>query len=141
MTNGWRTQRVAIGAVHSAPLPLPPASVVQGGVGSGILYNVMTCDLPDVIHTGHPVSLKDDQYHCKDDGDMVTFVDDATSYFGHKDTNEVTRVTNKNFAAVESYMHSNKLKVNSDKMHLVVITKSASSRLPTGSSGRASPQT
>ena len=38
-----RTQSSAIGAALSAPLTLPPASVVQGGVGSGILYNVMTC--------------------------------------------------------------------------------------------------
>ena len=41
---------------------------------------------------------------------MVTFVDDATSYLGHKDIDEVTGVTNKNFAAIEAYMHSNKLK-------------------------------
>ena len=55
---------------------------------------------------------------------MVTFVDDATSYFGHQDPAEVTRVTNKNFTAIESYMHANKLKVNSDKTHLLVVTKS-----------------
>jgi hypothetical protein len=99
--------------------------VVQGGVGSGILYNVMTCDLPDVIHTGHQVSLDDEEHHCLVDGDMVTFVDDATTYFGHNDTSEVTRVTNKNFAAIESFMHANKLKVNSDKTHLLVVTKSS----------------
>ena len=120
-----RTQSVAIGAALSAPLPLPPASVVQGGVGSGILYNIMTCDLPDIIHTNHQVSLEDMEPHCQEDGDMVTFVDDSTSYFGHKDTNEVTRVTNKNFAAVETFMNANKLKVNSAKTHLLVMTKSS----------------
>ena len=55
---------------------------------------------------------------------MVTFVDDATSYFGHQDPAEVTRVTNKNFKAIETYMHANLLKINSDKTHLLVITKS-----------------
>ena len=120
-----RTQSVAIGAALSAPLTLPTASVVQGGVGSGILYNVMTCDLPDVVHTDHTVSLEDTAHHCTEDGDMVTFVDDATCYFGHQDTDEVTRVTNKNFAAIELYMHANKLKVNSDKTHLLVVTNSA----------------
>ena len=120
-----RSQSVAIGAALSAPLPLPPASVVQGGVGSGILYNIMTCDLPDVIHTGHQVSLEDTEHHCQEDGDMVTFVDDATCYFGHEDTTEVTRVTNKNLAAIETYMHSNMLKVNPDKTHLLVLTKSS----------------
>ena len=55
---------------------------------------------------------------------MVTFVDDATSYFGHQDLQEVTTVTNKNFKAIVTYMHANKLKINSDKTHLLVITKS-----------------
>ena len=119
-----RTQSTAIGAVLSAPLSLPPASVVQGGVGSGILYNVMTCDLPDIVHTAHPVSYKDTSHHCKEDGDMVTFVDDATTYYGHRDPAKVTQVINKSFSAIESYMHANKLKVNSDKTHLLVVTKS-----------------
>ncbi len=36
----------------------------------------------------------------------------------------MTRVTNKNFAAIELYMHANKLRVNSDKKHLLVVTNS-----------------
>ena len=100
---------------------MPPASVVQGGVGSGILYNVMTCDLPDVIHTDHPVSTLDTNHHCQEDGDMVTFVDDATSYYAHHDPAEVTRVTQRNFEAIELYMNANQLKINSDKTHLLVI--------------------
>ena len=95
-----RVQSVAIGAALSDPRPLPPASVVQGGVGSGILYNV-------------------------EDGDMVTFVDDATSYYGHKDIGEVNRVINKNFMAIEEYMHANKLKINQEKTHLLVVSKSS----------------
>ena len=55
---------------------------------------------------------------------LPSYVDDATSYYGHQDSNKVTLVTNKNFAAIESYMNANKLKVSSDKTHLLVITKS-----------------
>ena len=101
-------------------MSFPPASVV----GSGILYNVMTCDLPDTVRTEHEVSLEDKIHHCKEDGDMVTFVDNATCYFGHRDPAEVTRVINKNFTAIENYMHANKLKINSDKTHLLVMAKS-----------------
>ena len=54
---------------------------------------------------------------------MVTFVDDATSYYGHQDPAEVTRVINKNFLAIETYMHANMLKVNSNKTHLLVVAK------------------
>ena len=119
-----RTQSCAIGASLSSALSLPPASVVQGGVGSGILYNVMTCDLPDIVHDQHEVSIEDKNHHCREDGDMVTFVDDATCYFGHSDPAEVTRVINKNFSKIENYMHANKLKINSDKTHLLVMAKS-----------------
>ena len=63
-----------------------------------------------MIHTEHEVSLTDTEQHCSTDGDMVTFVDDATSYFGYQDPVEVTRVTNKNFKAIEKYMHANLLK-------------------------------
>ena len=56
---------------------------------------------------------------------MVTFVDDATSYYGHKDIGEVNRVINKNFMAIEEYMHANKLKINQEKTHLLVVSKSS----------------
>ena len=120
-----RTQSISIGAALSSSLTLPPASVVQGGVGSGILYNVMTCDLPDVIHTDHPVSMLDTSHHCQEDGDMVTFVDDATAYHAHQDPAEVTRVIQKNFQVIEVSMNTNKLKINSDKTHLLVICNSS----------------
>ena len=41
----------------------------------------------------------------------------------------MTRVTNKNFAAIELYMHANKLRVNSDKKHLLVVTNSVGGEL------------
>ena len=37
----------------------------------------------------------------------------------------MTRIINKNFEAIEMYMNSNQLKVNSDKTHLLVISNSA----------------
>jgi hypothetical protein len=69
--------------------------------------------------------MLDTDYHCEEDGDMVTFVDDATSYCSHHDPAEVTRIINKNFEAIEMYMNSNQLKINSDKTHLLVISNSA----------------
>ena len=69
-----RTQSVMIDGHLSAPKELPPCSVVQGGVGSGLLYLCFTIDLPDVTHS-HPVDYKKPEVHCSEDGDMVTFVD------------------------------------------------------------------
>ena len=101
---------------ESSLLRLPAVSVVQGGIGSGILASVMTIDLPDIIHS-HPVSFQDTAAHCEEDGDMVTFVDDSTSYFGHHDPAKVAEVNQRNFNKVEEYMHSQKLKINSSDTH------------------------
>jgi hypothetical protein len=54
---------------------------------------------------------------------MTTFVDDSTSYYGHMDPLMVKEVTQKNYEATETYMHSNKLKINGDKSYLIVLTK------------------
>ena len=54
---------------------------------------------------------------------MTTFVDDSTNYFGHRDPKVVQMVTQKNYQSIEEYMNSNKLKINGDKSHLVVMTK------------------
>lgn len=53
-------------------------------------------------------------------------MDNATSsFFSNKDINKVTRVTNKSFAAIENYMNNNRLKLNADKAHLMLIAKSS----------------
>ena len=117
-----RSQLCIVDGFESSILHLPEVSVVQGGIGSGILATIMTIDLPDIIHD-HPVSLNDQAKHCETDGDMVTFVDDSTSYFGHQDPVVVAQVNQSNFKKVENYMHSQKLKINSSKTHMIVMTK------------------
>ena len=93
----------------SAPRNLPPCSVVQGGVGSGILYLCFTVDLPDVTHE-HTVDFKDPVVHCKDDGDMVTFVDNATHSYADKDGEKVTEVISSKYKLTSAIAKS-KLKV------------------------------
>jgi hypothetical protein len=54
---------------------------------------------------------------------MTTFVDDSTSYYGHIDPKVVKDVTQRNYKATEEFMNCNKLKINGDKSHLLVLTK------------------
>ena len=70
-----RSQRTLVDGHLSAALPLPPCSVIQGGIGSGLLYLIYTNDLPDIIH-GHPVDYKEPSENCPEDRNMVNFVDD-----------------------------------------------------------------
>ena len=65
-----RSQSTLVDGHMSSEVKLPPCSVIQGGIGSGILYLVYTNDLPDVIHT-HPVDYKEPLVHCREDGSMV----------------------------------------------------------------------
>ena len=81
-------------------------------------------DLPDVTHS-HSVDYKDPVVHCSEDGDMVTFVDDATHYFADNDADKVTEKISQKFEIIEKYMNENKLVINGDKSHLVVLRKRA----------------
>ena len=117
-----RTQCTIVEGQVSPLLRLPACSVIQGGCGVGLLYAVMTSDLAHSIHS-HPVTQTEPAAYCEKDGDMTTFVDDSTSYFGHKNALKVKEVTQRNYDLIEDYMNSNLLKINGDKSHLIVLTK------------------
>ena len=106
-----RTQSAMVDGFLSDPRNLPPCSVVQGGVGSGILYLCFTIDLPDVLHD-HPVDYKDPANHYNNEGDMVTFVDDATYYFADTNAEIVTEKISLKFISIEKYMNEIKLVIN-----------------------------
>ena len=86
------------------------------------MYLYFTVDLPDTTNS-HAVDFKNPVVHCEEDGDMVTFVDDATNYVVDKDPEIVTQKTNQKYLLIEKYMNGNKLVINGDKSHLVVMSK------------------
>ena len=100
-----RSQCSKVEGKVSSVLNIPACSVIQGGCRSGLLYTILTCDLPDIIHQH---IIKEPARYCVEDGDMATFVDDSTSYYGNKDPKIVREVTQKNFNSIEDYMTSNK---------------------------------
>ena len=115
-----RSQCSKVEGKVSSVLNIPACSVIQGGCRSGLLYTILTCDLPDIIHQH---IIKEPARYCVEDGDMATFVDDSTNYYGNKDPKIVREVTQKNFNSIEDYMTSNKHKSYGDKSHLLVLTK------------------
>ena len=115
-----RSQSTLVDGHLSSKLQLPPCSVIQGGIGSGLLYLVYTNDLPDTIHS-HSVDYQEPLGDCPEDGSMVNFVDDSTAYLAHKDPMIVSQKLTEHYTKIEEYMHSNKLVINSDKTHLLVM--------------------
>ena len=117
---GGRSQSTLVDGDLSAPQRLPPCSVIQGGIGSGLLYLLYTNDLPDIIHS-HSVNYQEPVAYCREDGNMVNFVDDGTVYISDKDPETVSQKLTNHYNKIEEYMHSNKLVINSGKTHLLVL--------------------
>jgi hypothetical protein len=121
-----RSQCTLVDGQLSDLIQLPPVSVIQGGVGAGLLYLCYTTDLPDAIHE-HQVDIE--EAYCEEDGAMVNFVDDGTNYFANKDPQVVTTTLSKNYEKIESWMHTNKLVINADKTHYIVVAGKKTARL------------
>jgi hypothetical protein len=67
------------------------------------------------------MSYQEPKAFCREDGNMVNFVDDGTVYISDKDPETVSQKLTNHYDKIEEYMHSNKLVINSDKTHLLVL--------------------
>ena len=121
-----RSQCTIVDGHISDQIKLPPVSVIQGGVGAGLLYLCYTTDLPDAIHD-HNVNRE--EAYCIEDGAMVNFVDDGTNYIADKDPQVVSRKLCDNYKKIENWMHTNKLVINADKTHYIVAATRKTARL------------
>ena len=127
-----RKQSCFIDGQLSAPLQLPPCGVPQGSIGGPLLWLLFTCDQPDVIHE-HEVNGHDDERGCHkiagvvqpggqgECGEMVGYVDDGAYSYAHEDPAVLSEVLTKKYNLLENWMHANKLVINPDKTHLMVM--------------------
>ena len=54
-------------------------------------------------------------------GELVGYVDDGAYSFAHKEPAVLSRVLTKKYSLLESWMNANKLVINQDKTHLMVM--------------------
>ena len=122
-----RCQSVFIDGCLSPPLAIE-CGVPQGSILGPLLYILFTNDVPDLAHD-HQVTFKDPATFCQDCGGTVCYVDDATYSFGNSDPAVLSSVLTSQYKKFEEYMVANKLVINSDKTHLVVLgTKHTAAR-------------
>ena len=126
MTLSWmksylsgRSQSVFVDGCLSPPLDIV-CGVPQGSILGPLMYILFTNDIPDLVHT-HPVSYKDPACYCQKCGGTVCYVDDSTFSFGHTDPEVLSRTLTSQYAEISKYMEANKLVINDDKTHLVVM--------------------
>ena len=120
-----RSQTVCIDGCLS-PLLKIDCGVPQGSVLGPLLYILFTNDLPDIVHDEHdlPLSVRSPNMHCSPCGSLVNYVDDGTYSFACKDPLVLSNTLTSKYKIIANYMENNKLVINANKTHLVVMGKS-----------------
>ena len=116
-----RSQSVLVDGCLSPPLDVE-CGVPQGSILGPLLYIIFTNDIPDLVHQ-HSVSYKDQPSSCQGCGSTVCYVDDATYSIGSPDPVELSNNLTSQYNTISKYMASNKLIINAEKTHLVVMAK------------------
>ena len=103
-----------------------PVGVPQGSVLGALLYILFVNDLPEVVHGHDPdrseqVSQPLYNMYCAGCGGVCCYVDDSTYTFSSPDPVELTEKLSENYLKISNYMRDNKLVINDDKTHLVVM--------------------
>ena len=139
-----RKQSCMVDGHMSPPLDIPSCGVPQGSIGGPILWLVFTCDQPDVIHE-HVVDRKAADRGCSSEvagmagdqvgrnqarasdeggggcGVMVGYVDDGAYSYASEDSTVLSNVLTYKYNKLAEWMNSNKLVINPEKTHLMVM--------------------
>ena len=106
--------------------------VPQGSVLGALLYILFVNDLPEVVH-GHPgqgpTHNGPNQAHrevffnmnCKKCGSLCCYVDDSTYMYSSHDPELLSDKLIRQYKRLAEYMGDNKLVINNDKTHLLVM--------------------
>ena len=122
----YRSQAVYVEGSMSSFLPLE-AGVPQGSILGPIFYTIFTNELPQVVHEDScthrqvdPTSLFAIQ--CQECGGVCCYADDSTYTAAGSDPVELSEKLTKKYNELADFLTANKLKVNDDKTHLLVMS-------------------
>ena len=116
-----RHQLVEIQGFQSDIIPHPPTSIIQGSVGSCILFNIFVMDIPQVLHPHDPHTPKEEA-RCPN-GTTIGFVDDQSLRISGSNRQMVQNQAQISVDRLESHLTSNKLKFNKDKSNIILVAK------------------
>ena len=116
-----RSQTVCIDGTLARVLDID-CGVPQGSVLGPLLYVLFTNDLPEVVHShDQPLTFLNPNMQCDGCGGLVNYVDDATYSYASDDPVELSEKLSETYKCIADYMVANKLVINADKTHLLVM--------------------
>ena len=123
-----RYQQVYIDGCLSDPL-MVDIGVPQGSILGPLLYVIYTNDLPEVIHDENPHSMATKcgfwNLPCNECGSICSFADDSTYTISRLSPTELKEAINNIYQLISNYMVMNRLALNTDKTHFMVLTSNA----------------
>ena len=121
-----RQQSVYIGGHFSSIVTLE-AGVPQGSILGPLLYTMYTLDFPEVVHQENCPYTQGDQVikfrtMCSECGGICCYADDSTYSVTAATTIELSIKLEEKFKVMSSYLSENRLCINSDKTHLLIMS-------------------
>ena len=118
-----RSQSVYIESFLSKIQPVP-TGVPQGSILGPLLYIIFTNELPELIHDHQARDTKFFNMKCSVCGNLCCYADDSTLSFSSPNPQEITAKITENYGVIADYMTNNKLKLNGDETHLMLLASS-----------------
>ena len=124
-----RKQQVYVDGCLSEPLSIK-FGVPQGSILGPLLYTIYTNDLPEVIHDHEQNNVINSPFNlpCGTCGGICCFADDSSFSLSSANPSELEILLSNRYSSISDYMLGNRLLLNSDKTHFMVIATQSQHR-------------
>ena len=123
-----RLQTVYIEGKQSQLLTVS-SGVPQGSILGPLLYIIFTNELPELIHEHLALDNQDPfNMDCASCGSLCCYADDSTFSCASPSLNNLSTNLSEKYKHVANFMGSNKLKLNGDKTHIMLLSSDSNWR-------------